>query len=459
MTFSSDTIAAVATPPGIGGIGVLRVSGENAFQVVSPFFFQKRDAQKAVDLEKELKARQVVHGYIKDPIHAKIVDEVLLIKMPAPNSYTCENIVEIQAHGSSMGLYGILELLLSNGCRLAEAGEFTKRAFLNGRIDLSQAEAVQELISAQTMESAALASSQMVGVLSDQIRSLRQTLLSLCAKMEAEIDFPEDVAEKEETDSHILQAVERKIQELLTAYEEAKSWRQEFQIALVGAPNVGKSSLLNALLKTQKAIVTDIPGTTRDAIEGNIWMQGTPMTIVDTAGIRTTKDVIEGLGIAKTMDVIEKSDLVLFVTDVDPVKEKTKEIHDLFSKTMKEKFWVQNKSDLLESSSIKKTSASFLISAKTGEGLSQLQKKIAAIREKRFSTVRPSMAPGLRHKALLEDANERFKAARHQLQENIPRDVVLLDLRLGMESIDRILGLSYDADLLNEIFSQFCIGK
>ena len=340
MLYNEDTIAAVSTPMGYGGISIVRISGKEAFAICDKLFVRPNKQRFSDQSVGTIRYGHIVNG------QGEILDEVLVSKMKAPHTFTAEDVAEINCHGGLNAVKNVLDEVLRNGARAAEAGEFTKRAFINGRIDLSQAEAVSDIITAKTALSTKAALSQLSGVLSDEIDNIKQMLLTLLADLEVTIQYPEyDVPDM---DSEELQTTLRKIQEkisqLIDSYKTGEILREGLKVVIAGKPNVGKSLLLNRLIKKNKAIVTDIPGTTRDAIDEYISLGGIPIVLIDTAGIRDSEDVVESIGIQKTKDSIEKADLVIFVTDISaPLSIEDKEIYG--SIRDKEHFVVLNKAD------------------------------------------------------------------------------------------------------------------
>jgi len=465
MFFSDeDTIAAISTPLGEGGIGIVRLSGKNSVSIVQKIFTSPK--QKVLGA---LRTYRVVYGFITDPFSGETVDEVLVTFMKSPSSYTREDVVEISCHGGMTPLRKTLELVLKSGARLAEPGEFTKRAFLNGRIDLSQAEAVLDLITSKTDESRRIALDQLRGGLSEKITRTRDVLTEVCAHVEAHIDFPEDEIEPA-TYNQLLESVQNIKAELgilLSTYEEAKFFREGLSTAIVGRPNVGKSSLLNMLLKKDRAIVTDIPGTTRDVIEEYLNIDGLPLRIMDTAGIRHVEDIAEKEGVKRSLDSIEQADLVIAIFDrSEPLRQ---EDHNVIEKVKhKNTIIVLNKCDLssaLEISDMHSLIAQdglpiLSISATRGEGLDELKKTIvdsclADWKEEREGVV----ISNIRHKTALEHALDSLGRAENILQGKGPLEFLAIELRDALDSLGEIVGAVTKEDILNRIFSEFCIGK
>lgn len=460
MVFEEDTIAAISTPLGEGGIGVIRVSGRSAIELGDKIF---RSASKRKKL-KDLPSHTVHYGYIYDPETQEPLDEVLVTLMRAPKSYTREDVVEISTHGGFLSLKRILDLVLRNGARLAEPGEFTKRAFLNGRIDLSQAEAVIDIIQSRTETGLKVAMRQLEGRLSRKIHAIRDALKHLTALVEASIDFSEEdieVVSHEELNSGIGQALQS-VDLLLETAEEGKILREGLSTVIVGKPNVGKSSLLNVLLEEERAIVTPIPGTTRDVIEESLNLKGIPLRLVDTAGIRNTEDLVEVQGVSRSKSLLEKADLVLLVLDGSgPLTEEDREILDLTRG--KKALGVINKADLppvLDDGELDRILAGIKwvkISAKERIGIEALKDLI-------FETV--VQAPlesvwvtNVRHKNALVRTKQSLLKAQGSVKEGMSGEFIAVDLRAALDSLGEIVGETTTEDILTEIFSTFCIGK
>jgi len=460
VVFEEDTIAAISTPLGEGGIGVIRVSGRSAIELGDKIF---RSASKRKKL-KDLPSHTVHYGYIYDPETQEPLDEVLVTLMRAPKSYTREDVVEISTHGGFLSLKRILDLVLRNGARLAEPGEFTKRAFLNGRIDLSQAEAVIDIIQSRTETGLKVAMRQLEGRLSRKIHAIRDALKHLTALVEASIDFSEEdieVVSHEELNSGIGQALQS-VDLLLETAEEGKILREGLSTVIVGKPNVGKSSLLNVLLEEERAIVTPIPGTTRDVIEESLNLKGIPLRLVDTAGIRNTEDLVEVQGVSRSKSLLEKADLVLLVLDGSgPLTEEDREILDLTRG--KKALGVINKADLppvLDDGELDRILAGIKwvkISAKERIGIEALKDLI-------FETV--VQAPlesvwvtNVRHKNALVRTKQSLLKAQGSVKEGMSGEFIAVDLRAALDSLGEIVGETTTEDILTEIFSTFCIGK
>lgn len=454
-----DTIAAISTPLGEGGIGIIRVSGTGAINIVSKIFF----SSKGINLM-EVKTHTIHYGFIVDPETDDKVDEVLVSVMRAPNTYTREDVVEINCHGGYITLKRILDIVISKGARIAEPGEFTKRAFLRGRIDLSQAESVIDLIRAKTEEAQKIALEHLSGKLSFKINSLRDSLTRVCAHVEAYIDFPEediDGLTEKEFEKEIIRIIEE-TEKLIEGYEEGKIYREGLKVAIVGKPNVGKSSLLNALSMKDRAIVTEIPGTTRDIIEEYINIKGLPLKIIDTAGIRESHDLVESEGIRRTLKAVEEAELVLLLLDISrEVDSLDGEIIDRIGN--KKMIVVLNKKDI-KSEFFKipeqiKDKPKVEISALTGEGIEELKEVIfnTAISGKYIKE--GLVVTKLRHKVALENAYRALKNSLESFKGGEPLEITAMFLREGLSYLGQIVGVVTNDEILNLIFSEFCIGK
>ncbi|MEW6416984.1 MAG: tRNA uridine-5-carboxymethylaminomethyl(34) synthesis GTPase MnmE [Nitrospirota bacterium] len=461
MFTNDDTIAAISTPLGEGGIGIVRLSGKDSIQIAEKIFSSPKNKTL-----KDSKSHRVIYGYIRDPLSDKEIDEVLITIMRSPYSYTREDVVEINCHGGMVALRKTLELVLKHGASLAEPGEFTKRAFINGRIDLSQAEAVLDLIRSKTDESRRIAIEQLQGGLSEKITALRDRLTELCAHVEAYIDFPEDEIETASKKDMLetMKDIDRELQTLLKTYEEARFFREGLSTAIVGRPNVGKSSLLNALLKKDRAIVTESPGTTRDVIEEYLNINGLPLRIMDTAGIRDVQDVVEKEGVKRSLQSIEDADLVIAVFDrSEPLKEEDYEVLEKIKD--KNTIVVLNKCDLPAAIDENSFSSfiihpSSLISAIRGDGLEGLKNKIFESYLKDWKEEREGVViTNLRHKIAIEDTKTSLDRAVSALIENQPLEILALELRDSLDRLGEIVGAVTTEDILNKIFNDFCIGK
>jgi len=460
-SLDADTIAAMATPPGAGGIGVVKISGPRAISVALPLLRPSRDPSR-------LKSHHLYYGYIIDPETEKAVDEVLYAIMKAPHTYTREDVVEIQAHGSRCGLHAVLELVLRQGVRLAEPGEFTKRAFLNGRIDLTQAEAVAEVVSAQTAEGLELATRQLKGLLHEAVESIRKPIETVLVEVEAAIDFPEDVEEiirAEHAARKMAQDVTGPLEQLLTHYEEGHVYREGIAAIIVGRPNVGKSSLMNRLLQKERAIVTTIPGTTRDFIEETVNIKGIPLRLIDTAGLHDTDDALETIGIQFTRQRLDEADLVLLMVDGSaPLTEEDAKIYDLVQG--QKAILVVNKTDLEPCCAVEEMVAEFpgldwvAISALYSRGIEALKATVfAAITDQRGPAELPTVVPNVRHKVAIQKAITASKAAEEGFRTGRPPELVAIDLKDALDFLGEIIGVTTTDHILDQIFNRFCIGK
>ncbi|OGW37624.1 MAG: tRNA uridine-5-carboxymethylaminomethyl(34) synthesis GTPase MnmE [Nitrospirae bacterium RBG_13_39_12] len=461
--FTDDTIAAISTPLGEGGIGIVRLSGKDSIKIAEKIFISPKD--KSLN---NLKSYRVNYGYIKNPLNMEKIDEVLVTLMRSPYSYTKEDVVEINCHGGMIPLRKTLELVLKHGARLAEPGEFTRRAFINGRIDLSQAEAVIDLIRAKTDESRRIAIEQLNGGLSEKITLLRDRLKELCAIVEADIDFPED--EIDTPSKHVMldsmKNISRELENLLKTYDEARFFREGLSTVIVGKPNVGKSSLLNAFLNKDRAIVTEFPGTTRDIIEEYLNINGLPLRIIDTAGIRAVQDITEREGVKRSLQSIKSADLIIAMFDSsEPLKE---EDFDVIEKVNnKNVIFVLNKCDLptvvdkhVIISRLMPNSIVLNISATRGDGLNDLKARILESCLKDWKEEREGVViTNLRHKSAIENARISLDRAVSALIENQPFEILALELRESMDRLGEIVGTITTEDILNKIFNDFCIGK
>lgn len=457
-----DTIAAISTPIGEGGIGIVRVNGEQALEIVNKIF--SSTSGKSLT---EAETYTMMYGHILYPQTEEIIDEVVVSVMLAPRTYTRENVVEINCHGGIIPLKKVLELVLQQGARLAEPGEFAKRAFLNGRIDLTQAEAVIDIIRAKTEASLKLAMNQLEGNLSDKIDDLRQNIVFLLAHIEASIDFPEeDIAEMEYQELLTrARQTRKKLADLLETADSGKIIREGLRTAIIGRPNVGKSSLLNSLLREKRAIVTDIPGTTRDIIEEVVNIRGIPLRIIDTAGIRETEDIVEKIGVEKARESLEKADLVLLLLNAaEKLQQEDKEIFSLLGG--KEKIIILNKIDLpmqLKEEEVRKIfpdSKIIKLSLKEEEGLVSLEKTIEEIVFAGKNLAWEStMVTNVRHKNLLEEAHKSLLEAEDALAGGLPTELVSVDLKNALYTLGEITGETVRDDIIDKIFSEFCLGK
>lgn len=458
---NEDTICAVATAAGEAGIGIIRVSGDKALKVAETLF---RSAGKRKIAE--IHSHEAVYGHIIDPAKpTETIDEALLLVMRGPHSYTAEDVVEFQCHGGSVALRRVLELAMTAGARIAEPGEFTKRAFLNGRLDLAQAEAVMGVIRAKTDQSLKQAVRHLSGELSQKITELRKALLALIAHLEATIDFPdEDIDQVEDAMiSETIAGVEKQVELLLRTAHSGKMLKDGMNTVIIGKPNVGKSSLLNAFLREQRAIVTDIPGTTRDSIEEYVNLKGIPLKIIDTAGIRETDDLVEKIGVKKTKELLIQADLVLLLLDSSrPLSDEDQEIMKLVKD--QQGFVLLNKTDLPQLTGeleITKflTWPVISMSLVTGEGIEKLEEQIVSLVYGGAVSAEAAFIATVRQEECLEQVQLHLGAALNAVQDGLPVDCSIIDIKNAWEKLGEITGETVGEDLIDQIFSQFCIGK
>ena len=459
---AEDTISAIVTAPGEAGVGIVRVSGPLAQNVGEALFCSASGRKLA-----ELPSHYASYGKVVNPVDGAMVDEVLLLVMRAPHSYTREDVVEIQCHGSHVSLRRILALTLSCGARLAEPGEFTKRAFLNGRLDLTQAEAVMDVIRAKTEASLRLAVRHLEGGLAAAIRAERERLLALIAHIEALLDYPEEeieeVSARQAADGAALSAVA--LQRLLDTADQGKVLREGLATVILGKPNVGKSSLLNALVRTQRAIVTDVPGTTRDVIEEYVNLRGVPLRIIDTAGIRETEDIVEKLGVERSRQMLEEADLVLVLLDTSrPLSTEDKEVLTLLG--AQKSLVLLNKSDLPplwgeeEIRTLAPGQQVLRISLAAASGLEELEEAIVQqVYCGAASQGEGLLAVNVRQEALLQQAVRHLQEVGDAAAAGMPLDCLSIDLRAAWTLLGEITGDTVGEDMITEIFSRFCIGK
>lgn len=453
-----STIAAISTAPGIGGIGIIRMSGENCFDVLDKIFKQK-NSQKIEDI----KGYSIKYGTIVD--NDEIIDEVLVSYFKAPKSYTAENMCEINSHGGVVIMNKILDLCIRNGAELAEPGEFTKRAFLNGRMDLSQAEAVIDIINAKTDKEAKISLEQLEGNLSEKITQIRKTIISVMADIEATIDYPEyDLEEVTNAKiSKILDEVDIILDSLEKSFYNGKILREGISTAIIGRPNAGKSSLLNLILNEERAIVTDIEGTTRDTIEEYISIEGVPLKIIDTAGIRNASDEVERIGVQKAIEIAKKSDVVIAIFDVSrPLNKEDKDILELLKD--KNSIILLNKIDLdrkVSLEDIKSVNKPIVeISTKTREGLEDLYSEISKLfKLKEIANDGETIVSNVRHKNIIINSRKNLGKARETIKNNMPIDIISGHLKEIIEELGKITGETVTEDVIAEIFSKFCLGK
>jgi len=447
-----DTICALATPQGIGAIGVIRVSGERTFEIVNSIF-------KGKDLTK-VESHTIHFGTIRDYTdnpNGKIIDEVLLSVFKTPRSFTKEDVIEISCHGSDYIIKYILKLLIQNGCQMAKPGEFTQRAFLNGQFDLVQAEAVADLIAADSEAAHKTALNQMRGGFSTQLKTLREELVHFASLVELELDFgEEDVEFAERDDLRILiLKIQNFLKILIDSFDSGNVIKEGLPVAIIGPPNAGKSTLLNALLNEEKAIVTEIAGTTRDVIEDILFIGGIKFRIIDTAGIRETKDVVESIGIERSKQAMQKAEIVIMLFENEPDRQF---LADAFADTLSSKsvIWVRNKIDL-EGAQPTTASSTINISAKNNIGIDEL--KNALVAQTKLKKQADTMLTNLRHYEHLIKAHDALEEVLKGLSLGITGDFLAQDIRLSLYHLGELTGQITTDDLLANIFSKFCIGK
>ena len=456
----TDTIAAIATAMSNSGIGIVRISGDEALDVADRIFRPKRGSRKVSDME----THTIHYGYVVDG--EEVVDEVMLLIMKAPRSYTCEDTIEIDCHGGVLVMKKILETVLKYGARPAEPGEFTKRAFLNGRIDLSQAESVIDVINAQNELALKSSVSQLQGAVLEKIKAIRAVVLHELAFIESALDDPEHVSLEgyPEQLHEIMSDAHSKVKKLLDSSDNGKMLKEGINTAIVGKPNAGKSSLLNILVGEERAIVTEIAGTTRDILQEQIQIGGIGLNVIDTAGIRDTEDIVEKIGVNKSREYIEKADLIIYVVDSSTeLDENDQEIIEAIQN--KKAIVLLNKSDLDA-----KTDASVLqtqlskpilsISAKNNTGIHELETLI----EEMFFSGKLSFndevyITNIRQKNALAEAQNSLKMVLQSIADGMPEDFFTIDMMNAYETLGTIIGESVGEDLVNEIFSKFCMGK
>lgn len=452
-----DTIAAVATAAGEGGIGIVRISGDDAFQILEKVFFP---------VSKKLENRVLSYGHVKDPVTDKVIDEAMAVYMKGPHSYTAEDVVEIQCHGSSVSLRKILDLVLRNGARLAERGEFTKRAFLNGRLDLTQAEAVIDLIKAKTDKTFDVALNQLEGAFSAKIRDIRADLVDVLVNLTVNIDYPDEDIE-EMTYSKLeesLENIKNKIKKLLSTADTGRIVREGLKVSIVGKPNVGKSSLMNALMGENRAIVTDIPGTTRDTIEESITIKNIPIILTDTAGIHATDDIIEQIGIEKSKESFNRSDLIIFVVDGsgDLEKEDREIIDHIGDRKVIVLLNKQDKGSVVTADLIRELipQAVILESALLeGKGVEDLSNAVEEmVYGGKVSQSENLLVTNVRHKNLLDEGERCMVDALSMTQMRQPLEFIEIDVNRCYEALGEIIGETA-SDIIDKVFERFCLGK
>lgn len=455
-----ETIAAIATAPGEGGIGVVRISGVNAKEILKKIFSKKNS-------EKDLVPRMMHYGIVRDNFSGELIDEVMAVYFKAPYSYTAEDVVEIQCHGSMVSLRKILSLVLKNGARLAESGEFTKRAFLNGRLDLSQAEAVIDLIRAKSDKSFDVALNQLEGNFSKKIREIRAELMNSLVNITVNIDYPDEDIEQLTFENLVsdLSSVRAKIEKMLRTSDTGRIMSEGLKVSIIGKPNVGKSSLMNALLKETRAIVTSIPGTTRDTIEEMLTIRGIPVKLTDTAGIRETEDLIEKIGIEKSKEAFNNADLIIFMADRSRVLDE-EDFSILNHIGDKKAIVILNKTDLasaFDRAEIEKLlpDASIIeASVANGDGIEELEDVVEdMVYGGEVKQSDSMMVTNVRHKNLLEEADTALGDAIEMAKACQPLELLEIDTSRAYECLGAIIGEAVEEDIINEVFARFCLGK
>ena len=453
----NDTICAIATSQGVGAIAIIRVSGEEAISIVNKIF-------KGKNLE-EVNSHTINYGHIIDK-EKNIIDEVLVSVMKAPRTFTAEDTVEINTHGGISPTNKTLELLLESGCRLAEPGAFTKRAFLNGRIDLLEAEAVMDMIDSKTEQQRKMAINQISGKVSNLINDLRNDMVQIISNINVNIDYPEYDDVEIMTNNLLIpkiQGLKQRIEKILKESENGKIIKEGIKTSIIGRPNVGKSSLLNSLLEEDKAIVTDIAGTTRDIVEGQISINGVLLNMIDTAGIRETNDLVESIGVEKSLKIMEESDLILFM--VNNNEEITEDIIELLNKIENKNYLLLiNKIDLerkIELNKIKIDNSKIVeISVKNNKGIDGLKNKIIELFNlNSLETKDPTYLSNTRSLSILKRCLDAINEVEKGLENDMPIDMIELDIKNIWEELGKINGTSYEEELLDEMFSRFCLGK
>ena len=451
-----DTICAIATSQGVGAIAIIRISGEEAINIVKKIF-------KGKDLSK-VESHTINYGHIID--QGEVIDEVLVSVMKSPKTFTTEDTIEINTHGGIAPTNKVLELLLENGCRLAEPGEFTKRAFLNGRIDLLEAEAVMDMIDSKTDTQRKMAANQIEGKTSNLINELRSDMVQIISNINVNIDYPEyddvDIITNDILVPKITNLKE-KIKKILKESENGKIIKEGIKTSIIGRPNVGKSSLLNALLQEDKAIVTDIAGTTRDIVEGQISINGILLNMIDTAGIRETEDIIEAMGVEKSLKIMEEADLILLM--INNNEELSSDLKELLNKIKNKKYLVLiNKNDLKSKLNREELNVPdnriVNLSITENKGIEELKEKITELFNlNELETKDPTYLSNTRSISILKRCLNKVEEIEQSLKDNIPIDMIELDIKNIWEELGTINGTTYEDELLDEMFSRFCLGK
>ena len=450
----NDTIVAISTALGVGAISIVRLSGNEAIEIVNNCF-------KGKDLT-NVESHTINYGHIID--NDEVIDEVLVSIMKAPKTYTTEDVVEINCHGGIISTKRILETMLTHGARLAEPGEFTKRAFLNGRIDLVKSEAVMDIIDSKSEEANKLALSQLTGTTSNMIKKFRDKLKQLLASIEVNIDYPEyydiEVVTKEKIEKE-LKVMKEDLKKVIKESKNSTLIKEGIKTVIVGRPNVGKSSILNKLLEQEKAIVTDIAGTTRDIVEGEIYLDGILLNIIDTAGIRSTEDIVEKLGVEKSLSMIDDADLVIVVLNNN--ESLTKEDEEILEKTKdKERIIVINKNDLEKKININSKELKNIVYTNTNstEGIKALKEKIIELFQlENIKSKDYTYLTNARQISLAKKAYQSLHDAEEGLKNDLPIDMIEIDLKETFDLLGEIIGETYSEEILDHLFANFCVGK
>lgn len=450
----NDTIVAISTALGVGAISIVRLSGNEAIEIVNNCF-------KGKDLTK-VESHTINYGHIID--NDEVIDEVLVSIMKAPKTYTTEDVVEINCHGGIISTKRILETMLTHGARLAEPGEFTKRAFLNGRIDLVKSEAVMDIIDSKSEEANKLALSQLTGTTSNMIKKFRDKLKQLLASIEVNIDYPEyydiEVVTKEKIEKE-LKVMKEDLKKVIKESKNSTLIKEGIKTVIIGRPNVGKSSILNKLLEQEKAIVTDIAGTTRDIVEGEIYLDGILLNIIDTAGIRSTEDIVEKLGVEKSLSMIDDADLVIVVLNNN--ESLTKEDEEILEKTKdKERIIVINKNDLEKKININSKELKNIVYTNTNstEGIKALKEKIIELFQlENIKSKDYTYLTNARQISLAKKAYQSLHDAEEGLKNDLPIDMIEIDLKETFDLLGEIIGETYSEEILDHLFANFCVGK
>lgn len=454
-----STIASISTAPGIGGIGIIRMSGEKCFEILSKIFYPKNPYKI-----EEIKGYTIKYGYIKE--NEKIIDEVLVSFFKAPHSYTAENMCEINSHGGIVVMREILDICLRNGAELAQPGEFTKRAFLNGRMDLSQAEAVIDIINAKSNREAKEGIKQLEGFLTQEINKIKQRILDIMTNIEVSIDYPEyDVEEMQENEiKDKLTNIKEELEKLEKSFDNGKIIKEGIKTAIIGRPNAGKSSLLNAILKEDRAIVTEYEGTTRDTIEEFVNINGIPLKLIDTAGIRNTENAVEKIGIEKSKKIAKEADLSLVIIDGSKPLEK-EDIEILKIVNPNKTIIILNKIDLGliikdENEELKDFKNKVEISALNKEGINELYNKITQMFNlNQINLDNEIIITNERHKNIIKKAINNVEKAIDSLNNNMSVDIVAISIKEVLSNLGEITGDEASEEIINEIFARFCLGK